>query len=44
MMALGHSPDIYTYTMTNEDNVTPIAWTYGGKDLGIFFTPELKVS
>jgi len=28
--------------MTNEDNVTPIARTYGGKDLGVFFIPNLK--
>jgi len=42
VMSLVHSPDIYTYTMLNEDNVAPIAQTYGEKDLSVFFILDLK--
>jgi len=41
-MSLGHSPDIYNYTMTDGDNVVPIIRTYSEKDLGVFFTPDIK--
>ena len=34
VMSIGHSPDIYKYTMTTGDSVAPIAQTYGEKDLG----------
>ena len=44
VMPLGHSSDIYNYTMTDGDNVAPITWTYGEKELGVFFTPDLKFS
>ena len=37
VMSLGHSLDIYNYTMTDGDNVAPITRTYGEKDLGVFF-------
>jgi len=42
VMSIGHSPVIYQYTMATEDCVVPITRTYGEKDLGVFFSPDLK--
>ena len=30
------------HTITDGDNVAPITRTYSEKDLGVFFTPDLK--
>ena len=42
-MSLNNSLDIYNYNMADGDNVAHITQAYGKKDLGVFFSPGLKV-